>query len=234
MLKKIVSITIALLTAACVNQPKTVSLKPVIKNIAIISAVNPTLFSLENVSAAQFLIPLAATANYLDSKSKAKTFNEKLSAQLPRLGASLTDDMASALRGYGYQVEILEGVTGPPDDINNIDYAKVSTKADAVLHIWFTDVGLFSPRSSSNYLPRVNARGVLFVKGREDYLYEEEIYYGVDARNGNKWAIAADPKFAYPSFDAVLSNLDGVRQAFSTGSSEIAKRMVGQVHDSIK
>lgn len=234
MLKLTLSIAAVLLTAACANQPKTVSAKPVVRTIAIIPATDPAIYSLENQSAVQFLIPLAATVNYLDSKSKAKTFNEKLLAQPSALGTKLTDDVAAALRGYGYQVQILDAVARPIGDIDNVDYDKVTAGADAILHLRFTEVGLFSPRSSNSYLPRVNAQGTLFVKGRNDYLYDQEIYYGVDARSGNTWAIAADQKFAYSSFDSVLVGLDGVREAFSTGSAAVSKRMSEQVHDSIK
>lgn len=234
MLKLTLSIAAVLLTAACANQPKAVLAKPVVRTIAIIPATSPATYSLENQSAVQFLIPLAATVNYLDSKSKAKTFNEKLLAEPSALGASLTDEIAAALRGHGYRVQILEAVTRPAGDLDNVDYDKVTASADAILHLRFTEVGLFSPRSSNSYLPRVNAQGTLFVKGRNDYLYDQEIYYGVDARSGNSWAIAADQKFAYPSFDSVLANLDGVRQAFSTGSAAISRRMSDQVHDSIK
>ena len=60
---------------------------------------------------------------------------------------------------------------------------------------------------------------------RLTYLYEADIYYGADAKNGKEWAIAADKKFAYPSFDAVISNIDDVRSAFATGALEISKRM---------
>lgn len=234
MLKLTLSIAVVLLATACANQPKPVLAKPVVRTIAIIPATNPATYSFENQSAVQFLIPLAATVNYLDSKSKAKTFNEKLLAEPSVLGANFTDEVASALRGHGYQVQILEAVTRPTGDLDNVDYNKVVAGADAVLHLRFTEVGLFSPRSSNNYLPRVNAQGTLFVKGRDDYLYDQEIYYGVDARSGNTWAIAADHKFAYSSFDSVLVGLDGVRQAFSTGSAAISKRMSEQVHDSIK
>lgn len=234
MLKLTLSIAAALLTAACANQPKTVSVRPVIRSIAIIPASEPAIYSLENRSAVQFLIPLAATVNYLDSKSKAKTLNDKLLAQPSALGMKLSDDIATALRGYGYQVQVLDAITRPIGDLDNVDYDKVSAAADAILHLRFTEVGLFSPRSSNSYLPRVNAQGTLFVKGRNDYLYDQEIYYGVDARSGNTWAIAADHRFAYPTFDSVMAGLDGVREAFVSGASAISKRMSEQVHESIK
>jgi len=83
-----------------------------------------------------------------------------------------------------------------------------------VLHLRFKEVGLFSPRGSVNYLPQVNARGTLFVIGRQDDLYDEDIYHGVDARKDKTWAIASDEKFAYPTFEAVMTNLDDIRGAF--------------------
>ena len=62
----------------------------------------------------------------------------------------------------------------------------------------------------------------------------ESIYFGVDAKEGKKWAIMADEKFAYPSFDVVLTNLESVQGAFSTGVREIAKRMSEQIHSAVK
>ena len=69
----------------------------------------------------------------------------------------------------------------------------------------------------------------MFVKGHPDYLYHQTLYVGVDAREGKKWAIMADEKFAYANFDVVLTNLASVQGACSTGVREIAKRMAEQV-----
>jgi hypothetical protein len=44
----------------------------------------------------------------------------------------------------------------------------------------------------------------------------------------------ADTKFAYPSFEAVMSHLDEIRSSFSIGALEIAKRMSEQIADSAK
>ncbi len=234
MLKLSLWIATVLITTACSNQPKTALTKPVVRSIAIIPATDPTPFAFENKSAAAFVIPLVATVNHLDSKTKAKEFNEKLLAEPLALGAKLTNDIATELRRYGYQVQILEAVSRPVDDIDNVDYKTVSTHADAVLHLRFTKVGMFSPRSSTSYLPRVNAQGTVFVTGREDDLYDEEITYGVDTSSPTSWAIVADPKFAYPSFEAVLAAIGDVRQVFSTGSEAISRRMARQVHDAVK
>ena len=234
MLRILLSATTLLLAAACSTQPKVIAPKPVIKSIAIIPATNPANYTLENVSAVQFVIPLAATFNYLDSKQKAKTFNEKLATRPASLGPSFTEEVAKSLRALGYQVQILEGVLRPPGNLDNVDYAKIVTTADAVLHVQFTQVGLFSTRSSANYVPRVNAYGTLFVKGRADYLYDEQVYYGVDATSSALWSIPSDPKFAYTSFDAVLSGIDEVQNAFQIGAYAVGKRIAEQVHEAIK
>jgi hypothetical protein len=65
-------------------------------------------------------------------------------------------------------------------------------------------------------------------------LYSESIYFGVDAKEGKKWAIMADARFGYPSFDVVLTNLESVQGAFSTGVREIAKRMSEQIHEAVR
>jgi|ERR1700677_2841807 hypothetical protein len=103
--------------------------------------------------------------------------------------------MASALRGYGFTVEILQGVVRPTGDPDNVDEDRVSSDADALLHLRISEVGMYSSHMSTDYLPRVNASGKLFIKGRDDDIYDEEIDYGVDAKKGKAWAIPADPKF---------------------------------------
>jgi hypothetical protein len=93
---------------------------------------------------------------------------------------------------------------------------------------------LYSSHTSLDYIPRVNAGAKLFVKGADDNIYNEDIYYGVDARKGKEWAIVPDAKFAYRSFDLVMTNIDDVRSAFSTGVLEISARMSEQIYRSIK
>jgi hypothetical protein len=168
----------------------------------------------------------------LNSKSKAKAFNKAFLSQQSNLGTDFTEEVAAALRAAGFTVEILEGVKRAADDPDNIDYDRISSDADAILHLWISEVGLYSSTLSNNYIPRVNASGKLFVKGREENVYEEEIDYGVDAKKGKKWAIVSDPKFAYPSFDAVMSNLEDIRTSFGMGILEISKRMAEQINES--
>jgi hypothetical protein len=167
-------------------------------------------------------------------KSKAKRFNDAVSSQSNRLGTDFTDEVVAALRSYGFTVEVLNDVARQVDDPDNVDYDKISTNADAILHVSLSEVGLYSAPWSRNYIPRVNASGKLFVKGQDDNLYDEDLCYGVDAKKGDKWDILPDAKFTYPNFEAVISHVDEVRSAFSIGALEIAKLMSEQIADSAR
>jgi len=232
MLKVVAVLSILALMPACATHPKTTAGRPAaIKSIAIIPASNPKLYSFENAAPPIGGYPFQYWVNKADSKSKRKIFNDRLNSQPAYLGDELTEEVAAALRGHGFTVQILQGLPRPADDPDNVDYDKISSTADAILHVWISEVGLYSSGFSLDYIPRVNAGGKLFVKGQDDNIYNEDIYYGVDARKGKEWAIVPDAKYAYRSFDLVMSNIDELRSAYSTGVLEISKRMSERIFD---
>jgi len=162
----LVALLASAILCACASHPKVVAKKPAIRSIAIIPATDPPWFSFENVNAIVYAVPVTFFVNKLDSRHKAKLFNDEMKTQPPPLDSTLTDAVATALRGYGFTVEILSDVKRPPDDPDNIDYDKLSTAADAILHLKIDEVGLYSSHTSTDYLPRVNISAKLFVKAR--------------------------------------------------------------------
>jgi hypothetical protein len=233
-MRKVMVLLSVLVITGCATHSTTVAKRPLeIKRIAIIAASNPRLYSFENATP-PVGYPFQFWVNKADSRSKGKIFNDSLNSHPENLGSELTEKVAAALRGRGFTVEIMDGLPRPADDPDNVDYDKVSSDADAILHLWISEVGLYSSHTSLDYIPRVNAGAKLFVKGADDNIYNEDIYYGVDARKGKEWAIVPDAKFAYRSFDLVMTNIDDVRSAFSTGVLEISERMSEQIYRSIK
>lgn len=226
-------LTATLLTACATHSDHAAVVNPTIRRIAIIPAANPTWYSFEN-AAPPLGYPMQFWVNKLDSKSKAKIFNARLTTPQSVLGDDFTREVAAELRGYGFSVEILEGIQRRPNDPDNVDYEKISTDADAILHLWIDEVGVYSSHMSAQYIPRVNLGGKLWAKGHEDSIYDETIYYGVDAKAGKKWAIVPDAKYAYPNFDAVMSHIDEIRTALSVGTSEISKKMSEQIYSAAK
>jgi|SRR5882757_2979600 len=230
MLRVVAVISILAVMSACATHPKTTASRPTaIKRIAIIPASNPKLYSFENAAPPIGGYPFQYWVNKADSKSKARIFNDRLNSKPSNLGDEFTGEVATALRGHGFTVEILDGLPRPANDPDNVDYDKILSNADAILHVWISEVGLYSSGFSLDYIPRVNAGGRLFVKGHEDNIYSEDIYYGVDARKGKEWAIVPDAKYAYRSFELVMSSIDDLRSAYATGVLEISKRMSDQI-----
>ena len=233
MLKVVALLSMLALMSACATHRQITASRPAaIKRIALIPASNPKLYSFENAAPPIGGYPFQYWVNKADSKSKAKIFNDRLNSQPAKLGDELTEEVATALRGQGFTVEILEGLARPADDPDNVDYDKISSSADAILHVWISEVGLYSSGFSLDYIPRVNAGGKLFAIGQDDNIYSEDIYYGVDARKGKEWAIVPDAKYRYRSFDLVISNIDELRSAYAAGVLEISKRMSEQILNS--
>ena len=233
-MRKVMVLLSVLAIAGCATHSTTVAKRPLeIKRIAIIPASNPRFYSFENATP-PVGYPFQFWVNKADSKNKGKIFNDSLNSHPENLGRELTEKVAAALRGHGFTVEIMDALPRPADDPDNVDYDKIPSDADVILHLWISEVGLYSSHTSLDYIPRVNAGAKLFVKGADENIYDEDIYYGVDAKKGKEWAIVPDAKFAYRSFDLVMTNIDDVRSAFSTGVLEISERMSERIYRSIK
>ena len=227
------AVTCAVALAACSSQPAKVVPKPIVRTIAVVAASNPVWYTLENKSALQFVVPLAAAGNYIDSKQKAKLFNARFVSKPVAIGSALTDEVVTRLKGYGYEV-VLVDLPRDPESPDSIEIESVKTTADVVLHLRFSEVGLLSPRSTTDYLPRVDAKATVATPGGGLYLYDEEIYYGVDAKPGAKWSIDGDPKFTYPTFEVVMDKVDDIAIGFEAAARLVGARMAAQIHDAVR
>jgi hypothetical protein len=226
------ALAIALL-AACAGHKSQPLPKPVVRRIAIIPATNPQTYTLYNATP-PVGYPFQFWVNKADSANKELVLNERLQHPPLDLAKDLTQAVADDLRGHGLEVIILQDLQRTPGEPDSVDYDKITTDADVILHLWIQEVGLYSSHTSAYYIPRFNASGAVFVKGRDDTLYSQDVYYGVDAKKGKSWAIAPDPKFAYRYFEDVLDRFDEVRSAFETGADEVGKKMSGQIYEAIK
>jgi hypothetical protein len=226
------ALAIALL-AACAGQKSRPLPKPVVKRIAIIPATNPQTYTLYNATP-PVGYPFQFWVNKADSANKELVLNERLQHPPLDLAKDLTEAVADDLRGHGLEVIVLQDLQRTAGEPDSVDYDKITTDADVILHLWIQEVGLYSSHTSAYYIPRFNASGTVFVKGRDDTLYSQDVYYGVDAKKGKSWAIAPDPKFAYRYFDDVLDRFDEVRSAFETGAHEVGKKMSCQIYEAVK
>jgi len=232
-MKLLVAVLAAVVLTACASHKSQSLPKPVVHRIAIIPATNPRTYTLYNADP-PIGYPGQHWVNKADSANKEEVLNQRMQRQPLDLAADFTEEVADGLRSQGLDVIILQNLQRTPGEPDSVDYDKISTDADVILHLWIQEVGLYSSHTSAYYVPRFNASGLVFVKGRDDDLYHQDIYYGVDARKGKAWAIAPDSKFAYRYFDDVLDHLDEVRSSFEIGAHEVGKKMSGQIYDAVK
>lgn len=218
--------------AACSTAKKTAA--PAVRTIAVIPAVDPEWYTLRNKNAISFLSPIVDVGNAIDSRAKAQAFTLKMLEQKAKLGEKLTGELVDALNQQGFQAHVvpqqeLEGV-----NLREIDYEHFKTDADAVLHVYFSEVGVYSGYDSLDYLPKTNITGYLFSPRDGSYLHQETIYYGVDAREGKSWSVRADPKYAYRSFEELIDRARELATGFEVGTRAAARRMAENVWKALR
>ena len=208
--------------------------KPVVRKIALIPASEPLEFTLGNATAFAFISPLVETGIMLSAKAKAKEFSQKMAARHVVLAPRLTTIVVDSLRAAGYTVDVLDDIARDPEDPDDIDYGKLETDAEVIVQLRIREVGVFSPRSSSDYhLPRVNVDGKLYIHALDDAPYDETLYYGVDAQSGNAGAIKADAKLKYANFDAVMAKTDELQATFENATDALARLLATQLKQAL-
>jgi hypothetical protein len=203
---------------------------PVIHRIALIPATNPRWYTFEN-AAPPVGYPLQFWVNKLDSHSKANRFNAAIDPSKAAIGDMLTNAVEQNLREHGFEVQVIHNLVRTPDDPDNIDEDKLANEldADAIVHVWVNEVGMYSAHTSTKYIPRVNLSGKMWAKGQEGNLFSDEVDYGVDAKKGKPLEIVADDRFRWGSFDEVMSKIDEIRSAYTTGAQLAAATLAEQL-----
>lgn len=220
-----------LLLGSCGGTPKVVVAKPVIKSIAVIAATTPQVYTIDRAGSFGQVRSFSSSPA---QAAKEKRLTARLATPQFAPGQDFTNSVAGGLRGLGYDVQVLSNISRDPDDPDDVDYAKLSYSADAVLHVYFDEIGIYIQRWSRQYVPRLNVSGRLHVRGYPTFLYDDTVYYGIDARAGKSWGIVSDPKYAYRDVDFVIENIESLREALSVGVQLAGKRMSELVHAAIQ
>jgi hypothetical protein len=209
--------------AACSTAKRATA--PVVRTIDVIPAVDPEWYTLRNKNAISLISPIVDVGNAIDSRTKAQSFTVKMLDQKAHLGDQLTTAVVNALNEQGFKARVipareLEGV-----NLREIDYEHFKSDADAVLHVYFTEVGVYSGYTTLDYHLKTDIFGYLFSPKDGSYIHQETIYYGVDGREGKSWSVPADPKYTYTSFEALIERAQELALGFGAGTHAAAKRM---------
>lgn len=214
----------ALLSAAA----QSADVKPV-RTVALVPAAEPLEYNITIKSAATFFIPLVGTATHMEGRANSRTFTEMMrtKAATPH-GAYLTAQLAERLRGLGYQVSVLENLQRPKDDPDGIDTEKLAFDADVALQVRIDAIGYYSGFGSPAFVPKLNVSAMSFTPKGATYPYEGTVYYGLDAKPKQDWAIVSPPAYNITTFDEMAANPGKVDAVYREALEQIAERVVGQ------
>jgi hypothetical protein len=195
----------------------------------LIPIVSPAQLNTENKTLALPLLP-ALVIQSIDNRRKSEAFDRKMEDTRRQMGAKLQAALLDALKADGFDPFVLESVKRSATDPDNVDFKSIAAQAP-VLQVAFYGVGMYSPRTSLDYEPRVNAWAILKARpDATDVLTEDYVYYGADSGGKtNDWSIPADPKYRYPSFDALIERADEVTEAYDVAVRAIAQRIAKQL-----
>lgn len=232
--RRLVPVLALALLSACASRPSQPVVKPAVRKIALVPAAEPKAVTFESRSTAGLFVPVLGMIAAADARSRQAQISATLQVDKLALGDRLTQQMATALRQAGYEVEIVTGLKRPADDPDNIDILALNTAADAVFQVRVVDLGIYSGLFSANYVPRVVTYGVMYSKNGEYTFYDAEVHYGAHAEKGKDWAVEGDPKHAYTGPDDILAKADDVKAAFTAGIDASGVRIAQQVLAALK
>jgi len=199
--------------------------KTTLGTITLVPVEPPAKLYVDNRSAPVIGWLWVGLANVAMDKDRTTQFNEVHGAYRQQLGQKMTDLVAQELRAMGYKVRIAARDEVHRDKDNRLEFNRF-TGQEAVLDIQFDEVGIYSARTSVDYVPSVVANVYLVQPGfKGEHLLETQYLYGAYASSNGDGYILADPKFAFDSFEKLIGQPDLVKAAFDEGVDKIIKNL---------
>lgn len=173
-------------------------------------------------------IPLGVLWQSVADRIKSSDFNERMETTRKDMGPKLTAALVRQLAAQGYEAQVVEGASGRPAQ-SAIDENKLPP-TDAVLRVYFNEVGMFSARFSRDYVSRLNLSAYLVRGETEDSLYSETLYYGADATNDKaSWSGPANPDHHWSSFNELFEHPQEVAQSYDHAVNALATRIAQNI-----
>ncbi len=146
-------------------------------------------------------------------------------------GGAMSQELGTALGASGYKVQFLQ-VPRPDGDYLKT-YPPVPGGADAYLDVVVPAYGYMAAGigSSEPYRPALRLKCRLVRASDMAVLMQETIAYNPLAQNGKQIAIAPDPDYAFPDFDALMADPPRTTQGMQVAFHQSAGSVAQLLHD---
>ena len=198
------------------------------RSVLLIPAGDPVEYTVTVRTAATMLFPLASLGALSDGRQKTKDLTALMRTHAPGHGLFFAERVAHRLRAAGYEVRVLESIARRPDDPDNVDIENLAFDEDVGLQLGFDAIGFHSGMGTQAYVPKLNVDVHSFPRGAQWYPYSTTLFFGVDARPNEDWAIVAPAEASFPSFDALISGPAAVDAVYRQALDQLAERVAMQ------
>jgi hypothetical protein len=235
----ILAFSVAQPTDALATTPLPSPLKPVIKTLTFIPATHPLMYRLGSSdiksSIHAFILPQDTNSIADERRERSDKFNDAMKAHNFRSDNELSAAVISELEKLGYGISTPNKINRKIRNPDDIDYANFEFITDALLHVSFGSIGAYMPRDNSGYYPRLNVAGIVFSKGAKRALYDNVVYFGIDADEKDKELFTGkDSQYLYKNFEELMANISPLIEAYHSAIPIIARRMAMHIHEKLK
>ncbi len=201
-----------------------------IKKIAILPIQNPLKFTLDKSGSALILFGIIGQSIYhAEIAAKNDGFGNKMREYKLPIGDEIMASLEQGLSAQNYEVIVLRdqnmGFAAPAD----FDYRKVTTDADAIIHVIIKETGVASPLTSANYKPQLNVDVNIISAKDQRKIDDWGVEYGANASKLDNSNIPADAKFAWGTYEILMKKIPDVVEGLQQGAKllgpHIAKTM---------
>ena len=159
-----------------------------------------------------------------------KQYFQQLTAAKIEFGSTMDNALRSDMGGSRFVISQVEHPPVAPDDHDHaFDIRTVSTEADAVLDVWFSNrFGYFSEWNSLDYKPVVVVRARLTMRSTRESVYSKTMSCGVRLPSADNHLPSGD-SYRYRSFEQLISRAPASARGLQECERKIADELVREL-----
>lgn len=216
--------------SGCASNGKDALPRGPIKKIAILPIQNPLWLSLDRSGSPYALLGfIGQSLTRAEIAAKSDGFRNKIREHKLALGEDLMAALEQGLIEQHFDVVVLRDQNMGYDEPKDFDYRKLTTDADAIIHVIIDKSGVSSPLLTPSYRPQLNVDVRIISAKNQRKIDDWGVEYGADASMSDSGNIPADPKYAWLTYETLLQKIPEVVEGLQMGAkvlgSQIAKTL---------
>lgn len=238
----VLPILMALLLGACASRNNNVVLEEPaadagtpIGTITLVPIAPPKRLYTDNRGVPVFGAVATGITNTIMDKFKSADFDSRYADYREQAGAKLTQAMMQELRRRGFTVKLAPAGFAERDENDAVDFTRLPA-GTTVLEVQFDLFGMYSGRTSTDYMPMIDTYIRLGTSAykKDGYLHDAYYMYGGWANRTGDGYILPETKYAFPNFESLMTQPELVRESYDDGIKKLAWHLVRDFRMSFK